>query len=235
MKSHFSIILGILPALLLVGCTDFFTNSWGTWAARDPSKLVPRVTAGNVKELVSIAANNPDLSLEVLKGINKAMGGASEAEQAELQAAALNAALNASNMINAIMSNASAAGDLKDEAAVISLIEDTMSSMGNLVAAANLLVEILPVPPGQAFDDFADKASADDLAKAAALILAGKAKEAGDLDIFSDYGTTGTAILSTAEQALIEALANAAKDKYAAAGKTGDLLYGLLDTGLGLI
>jgi hypothetical protein len=217
------IVLGILLPLVFVSCTDFFTSSWGEWAARDPASLIPKVTASNVDELISMTENNPGLSLELLKKINGAVGSASGSDKARLQNAAITAAVNASDFTNVLMNNAADVSSLEDADNVKALITNTLNSMGNLTTVSDTLTGVLD----QDTAAFKASASADDLAMAAALILAGEAKKTGDLDNFSNYtngAPTGTPL------ALAEELAVAAKGKYEdpANGNTGSLLYDLL-------
>jgi hypothetical protein len=218
------LISGFLLSLFFVSCTDFFTNSWGKWAARDPANLIRNVTADNVDEYISMAGNNPDLSLEVLRGIANAMGGASEMDKIRLQNAAVTAAINASDLTNALMNNVSNISDLENSDDVKDLVRNTLNGLGNLVAASDTLTTILVQDPAL----FKASASADDLALAAVLILAGEAKKADDLDIFSNH-TNGGAPPGTS-LAFADDLAAAAKTKYEdpVTGNTGSLLYDLL-------
>jgi hypothetical protein len=211
-------VLGILASLVFVSCTDFFTSSWGEWAARDPASLIRNVSAGNVDEYLAMAENNPDLSLELLKKISGAVAGASGADKVHLQSAAVTAAVNASDFTNVLMSKTADASTLEDAEDVKKLITDALNGMGNLTPASDALTGVLAQDPAA----FKASASADDLATAAILILAGEAKKAGDLDTFSNY-TPG-------KFALAEDLADAATAKYedpANAG-TDSLLYDLL-------
>jgi hypothetical protein len=217
------VIPGLLLSLVFVSCTDFFTNSWAKWAARDPASLIRNVTAGNVDEYIAMAENNPDLSLEVLKGIGKSVGSASGADKTKLQNAAVTAAVNASNLTNTLMQNAPAVSDLENADEVKGLITNTLNSMNNLAPASDALIGIL----AQDTPGFIASASADDLATAAALILAGEAKKADNLDIFSDYQGPGT----NTSLALAEELATAALDKQSANGESSKLLDLLTELG----
>jgi hypothetical protein len=221
------IVPGFLASLVFVSCTDFFTTSWGKWAARDPASLIPNVTASNVDELISMSENNPDLSLEVLKKIGKASGSSSGGDKAKLQNAAITAAVNASNLTNVLMNNVSNVSSLKEAEDVKDLMTNTLNSMDNLTSASDTLTGILAQDTA-----FTDSASADDLAMAAALILAGEAKKAGDLDVFSNHvsgsATTGTPV------GLAEDLATKAKEKYEAGENSASPLKDLL-TQLGLV
>jgi hypothetical protein len=219
-----TMVLGLLLSLVFVSCTDFFTSSWGKWAARDPSSLIRNVTASNVDEYITMAENNPDLSLEVLQRINEAMGSASEEGKIKLQNAAVTAAVNASNLTNTLMNNVTEVSNLENADDVKGLIADTLGGMDNLAPASDALTAILPDPDDTgAFDAFTASASADDLALAAALILAGEAKKGGE-EIFTDYENATIPPESQDAVDLAEALATAALDKQPAGGESSNLL-----------
>ena len=179
------ILMVLIVAVSTMSCTDFFSKSWAPWAARDPDKLIPKVNAGNVDELIAAAENNPDMSLAVLKKINEAKKGASKEDVAILQNAALEAAVNAvglgsavlnaaGEIINIDLSDVDAADDAKK------IVLDAINSMKNLDATSQALCEILPQPNTQAFDDWASEAKPDDLAMAAVVLLAGEINKHSD-------------------------------------------------------
>jgi hypothetical protein len=219
------VVPGFLLSLVFVSCTDFFTTSWGEWAARNPANLIPKVTAGNVQELVDMAENNPDLSLEVLKKIGAAVGGASGGDKTKLQNAAVAAALNASDLTGALMNNASNVSNLEDPEQVKDLISNTLNGMDNLGPASDALTAIL----AQDTEAFKDSASADDLAMAAALILAGEAKKADNADLFDDLDNATIPPESQAAVDLAKDLAGKAAEKYDAGGGDNSVLKDLLD------
>ncbi|GHV94773.1 hypothetical protein AGMMS50293_10930 [Spirochaetia bacterium] len=190
-------IFGFVPMFLLataISCSQFFSTSLAPWAARDPASLIPPVTTGNVNELIEMAENDPDMSLEVLKRIKDAAQNADSDKAGDLQAAALKAAANASGIGSALLQQAGNISELMDNADnAIDLIVDVLNSMNNLNAAGDNLVEILPTPGTSEFDAFVAKSSADDLAIAAAVLLAAEAKSVSDskdyLDSFDGSGT----------------------------------------------
>jgi hypothetical protein len=168
----------LTAAFLLCSCTQFFSSSLAPWAARKPADLVPPVTVDNVDELIEIAENDPDLSLEVLKGIGKALEDADADEKSSLQAAALQAASNASGMGAAIMHQAGNISEaMEDKDNVKGLVADVLGEMDNLGETSDVLSDILPEPGTPEFNAFVEKADADDLAMAAAILLAAEAKE----------------------------------------------------------
>ena len=187
--------IAAIAALLLFSCTDFFSTSWAPWAARDPDKLVPAVTAGNVDELIALAENDPNLSLAILKKIRSAANGASEEDRQKLQCAALEAAVNAAGLGQAVLGVADKLISIDNEDDAKKLVFDTINVMSNLEAAGSVLFDILPPAPNltdptdenwPAFKAFTDSASADSLAMAAVVIIAGEAKKISDGD-FDSY------------------------------------------------
>ena len=215
-KRRFFLVLVILGvAVFFASCTDFFSTSWASWAARDPDSLVPTVTPGNVDELIALAENNPDLSLAVLKKIRDASKKASGTDKQKLQNAALEAAVNAAGLGQAVLGVAKDLGSLEDDAKDI--VIDAINGMDNLDAAASILAEIL----AGGFD--ASTADPNDLALAAVVILAAEAKKApGGIDDYIDHFQDTP--LTPVEQLAVD-LALAAKDNVS--GPLKDLLDNL--------
>ena len=168
--------------VLFVSCTDFFSKSWASWAARDPDKLIPKVTAGNVDELIAAAENNTDLSFAVLKKIQDAANNMSGDDLLTLQSAALGAATNAVGLGQSVLNAAGQLSSVDDINDAKDLILDAINGMKNLEATSSILCDLLPEPydeNGVITDDFrafSQKASANDLAMAAALMIANEAK-----------------------------------------------------------
>jgi hypothetical protein len=142
-----------------------------------------------VDDLIEAAENDPDLSLEVLKGIDKALEDAGDDEKSTLQAAALEAASNASGMGTALLHQAGNIAEvLENTDNAGKLVADTLEDMDNLTETSEVLMNILPEPGTPEYAAFAEKASADDLAMAAALMLAAEAKEKQDSeDYFNSF------------------------------------------------
>ena len=178
-KNNFLSVLFILAiTALLVSCTDFFSSSLASWAARDPANLIPDVTIDNVNELIEIAQNDPDLSLELLIKIEEAAEGASGGEKAELQAAAVDAAANAVGLGQTILNSAGELAGIEDAESAKDAILGAIDSMPNLEDACAALYELLPKDPsGEEFENFINTATPDDIALAAILLLAGEAKK----------------------------------------------------------
>ena len=188
--------------LMFTSCTDFFSNSMAPWAARDPDRLVPAVTTGNLDELMALTENSPDMSLALLKRLEKAASGASGESRQQFQEAALEVSVNAAGLGQAILG---AASDLSaiDSANAQDLFIDAIDSMKNLDASAELLFDIID-------DDFEmDAADPDNLAMAAVILLAGEAKKSPDT---SDYITFFPPSPSTPEVNRALQMADVAKD-----------------------
>ena len=185
MKSRIGIIL--LTCFLSFGsCTQFFSTSLAKWSARDHSKDVPIITVGNVEDAIQKAENDPNLSLTILKGIDEALKTANEDEASALRAAALGAAANAAGLGHVVLNQLmNIPGALQDPENAIDLVVTIIGELKNLKEAGDALVAILPEPGTPAFDAFVEKASAEDLAVAAALILL--ASEAQNHDDAEDY------------------------------------------------
>jgi hypothetical protein len=222
LSGRFSLLKKLLLscfALLFFSCTDFFTTSLASWARRDPASLIPPVTTGNVQELIELTENNPDMALALLKKINDA--GANP----DLQAAALQVAANASGLGTAILQHTDDIGSI-DETNAKGIVVDALNSLSNVAETGTVLGDILPSPDTQAWDDFVAVSSAEDLAMAAAVLLAAEAKTApggasGYIDDF-DPDVPGTPM-----EKLAVSLATAAKDKPSTGGFLEDLLSGL--------
>ena len=181
-RTLFIVLFIIFITVVFSSCTDFFSDSLGKWAARDKSKLVPKVTVDNVDELITLAENDPDLSLEVLRKIQEAAAGSSDEDLAKLQAAALEAAANASGGASAILDGLGSLSSIDENSDVEKIVMDAINAMQNLGDTTAILSAILPPPPAdplhpendEAFMAFANQASASDLALAAVLLVAGE-------------------------------------------------------------
>jgi hypothetical protein len=204
--------------VFFLSCGDFFTTSLATWAQRDPASLIPQVTKGNVAELTELTESNPDWSLALLKDIDKA------ADSPELQAAALRVAANASGLGAAIFQHTDDIGNI-DEDNAEGIVIDALNGLSNVVETGAVLESILPAPGTPEWGDFVAAAGAEDLAMAAVVLLAGKAKDSGDpenyIDTFPDPPAPGST------EALAKELADAARSGYGGGGFLEDILSGL--------
>ena len=176
-KQTILLILLIGMAALLGSCLDFFSNSWASWAARDPSSLIPAVTLDNVNDLIEMAENDPDLSLALLLRIGEAVDDASDEEKAALQAAAVEAAVNAVGLGQTIAGAAGDFANISDVDSAIDVIMDAINNMPNLDEVSEALFDLLPAPGSGEFNTFIENATAEEIALAAILLLAGEAKK----------------------------------------------------------
>lgn len=168
--------LKLLPFLLILvflgSCTEFFSTSWASWASRSPSGLIPDVTTDNVDELVEMAADDPDLSLELLKKIAEAVEGATGQDKADLLSAAVEAAGNAVGLGQTIIEVAGDIASIGDNPKKVAI--DAINSMPNLEETGEALYNLLGSLDN--LTDFTDNASSEDIAMAAVLLLVGEAK-----------------------------------------------------------
>ena len=185
---HILIITAIFAGFLCFSCTDFFTTSLFPWASRNPNDIIPKVTKDNVDDLIELFENDPDGSLALLKKIKDAAGEASGDEKNQLLGAALEAAVNASGLGQAIISAAGNINNLKDEEDVRGMLLETMDKLTNLEETSAILSGMLPKPgdypdhPNPEFLEFCDKAKTEDLAMAAVVLLLGVASKSCDGD-----------------------------------------------------
>jgi hypothetical protein len=217
----------LVAAGLVCSCTEFFSTSLAPWAARDASSLIPPVTTGNVNDLITGSENNPDMSLAVLKKIQDAVNGASAEEASSLQAAALQAASNASGIGPVLLNKAGNISDVVNNPdSARDMVVDAINEMPNLKETGEALAAVLPEPGTPAFDAFVEKASADDLATAAAVLLAAEAKDK-DADFINNFDP---AAANTSSAQLAVALGTAASKKFDegdSSGRFKDILGGL--------
>lgn len=229
-KKYFAFLFAALGAGFLVfSCTDFFSTSLAPWAARPPRSLIPQVTVDNVAELIRNAENNPDMSFVLLQKIQDAVDGAGAEDASTLQAAALQAAANASSLGPVLLEQVSNMSDILDDPdGIKDMVTQAIGSLTYLEETSAALTATLPDPADtDAFDAFIAKADPDDLATAAAVLLAAEAKAGGD-------GFIGAfdpnEVLNSESAKLAAKLAEAAVEKYTAANSTShfkDLLDGL--------
>ncbi|MDR1239023.1 MAG: hypothetical protein LBK27_02830 [Treponema sp.] len=232
-KKYMTLLFSALGMVFFAAsCTGFFSTSLAPWAARNPVSLIPPVTVDNVAELISYSEGDPDMSYAVLQNIKDAMEGAGADEASILQAAALQAAANASNLgpvlIGQIANIAEITEILDDPEGVANLVTQTLNELTNLEDTSAILAGVLPDPgDATAFEAFVNQAKPDDLAVAAAVLLAAEAKGNSD-DFFTDFNPEEPSNSDAAKLAV--ALAQAAIGKYEDAGSNSrlkDILNGL--------
>jgi hypothetical protein len=232
MKKYTPVLALALGGIFLLGsCTDFFSSSLGTWAVRDRSKTIP-VNPGDVNELVTKVENDPDMSLGVLKGINDAVKNASGADKITLQRAALEAAANAAGLSNSILNRAGELTSADNPEKAKDMMVDAINDMQNLSETSTLLGSVLPDPDADpaGFQAFVDAADPNDLAVAAAVLLAAEGKkhlnESGEAmsDYVDNFDPSGAG-LSPSEKLAVTLAEEAAKKP----GDLNDSMKNLLD------
>jgi hypothetical protein len=228
---NISPLFAALGAFFFVSCTDFFSTSLAPWAARDPSSLIPPVTASNINDLIVQAENDPELSFSLLKKIKDARETATGPELSKLQTAALEAAVNATGLGNSLLNTAGEISSvIGDAEKARGLVTDAISGMSHLAEAGNLLNDILPKPGGDPaeFQAFTETASSESLVMSAAVLLAAESKKHDNVDEYIGNFDVNQP-LNPSEQLTVN-LANAALEKIeeeGAQGPLGDILAGL--------
>jgi hypothetical protein len=91
-----SVLLALGMGLLLAGCTDFYSTTWGEAFARDPSNV--KITSSNVYELLKDANGDREASRAILKKL-------AGTDDPELQAATVKAANQAAGLTELVLSN----------------------------------------------------------------------------------------------------------------------------------
>ncbi|MDR1173970.1 MAG: hypothetical protein LBK83_00690 [Treponema sp.] len=100
-------LLCLLSLLLLSGCPDLMSTSWGDFAKRDPGKLIPAPDGNNVSDLVDAARGDKEFAKELLGKIKDEVNGKQGEEKAALQGAGISSAAAASGLDIELISNAS--------------------------------------------------------------------------------------------------------------------------------
>jgi hypothetical protein len=222
-----------VPFFCVLACTDFFSTSMASWAQRDPSSLVPGITTGNVQYLIRRSEKDPDLSLEVLKNIKAAADRAGPEAAAFLRAEGLKAGANAVDLGSSLLGSIGDIADVGDPGEAKGMLVNAINAMPNLAETGTVLRGLVPDSSSDpiAFNAFIAAADLNDLAMAAAVLLAAEAKASGDSAAYID----GIDLADPAKppSGLVQILAEKAKEKYDAGG--GDGLVGDLLEGLGLV
>ena len=187
-KSFCLVVIMLSITVIFTSCVDFFSTSLFPWAARNDRDIIPPITVDNVDEIIELFADDPDGSLVVLEKIQEAVEGASGDDKAILQAAAVEAAVNAVGLGQTIISSAGSLLDCETKEEARDVVLDAINGMPNLDEAGSLLFDILPDPLDPEFNSFTEKTSADDLAFAAILLISAEAKKnnSGNLGEYMD-------------------------------------------------
>ncbi|MDR1047440.1 MAG: hypothetical protein LBL64_06680 [Treponema sp.] len=146
-------LLCFLSLLLLSGCPDLMSTSWGNFAKRDPAKLIPVPDGNNVADLVDAARGDKEFARELLGKIKDEVDNKQGEEKAALQGAGISSAAAASGLDMELISNASnllnagsSPGEGSAEAnAALDAVDDIYQGMKgtDLTSIANDLVDIL--------------------------------------------------------------------------------------------
>jgi hypothetical protein len=224
--------VGLALVVLLSSCADFFTNSWGKNAARDPGTI--KVTASNVKELLKEARGDTKTSRGILDKIAEELKGN---PNPTLQAAAVTAANQASGLGTTVLDKMDLLvdGNTPDEEVLNDLLKDIQNkTKGNdLVGISNAVTGSLPVTTSgkPAFaGDFVNTVSESDLTLLTlTLVLAEAEKKGQTFEAYIETWTEGQKSLDSGtglsdSEKVIAAAANyiIAKD-----GTLGGMLSGL--------
>jgi hypothetical protein len=122
-----------------LGACEVFTSSWAPWAARDLNAILPEVNSGNARDMVDQFADDPDMSLEILKKIAAAINKTkSPEEKTKLRTAALDAAINASGIMDAFIG--SITDFLEDDKRDLKMVVDTFGGIKNTESISTSLV-----------------------------------------------------------------------------------------------
>ncbi|MDR2304649.1 MAG: hypothetical protein LBE10_08695 [Treponema sp.] len=236
-------LLCFLALLLLSGCPDVMSTSWGTWAKRDPGKLIPAPDGNNVSDLVDAARGDKEFARELLGKIKDEVNTKRGEEKAALQGAGISSAAAASGLDMELISNAStlisaasSSGEDSVEAnAALDAVNVIYQSMKNtdLTSIADDLVAILDDEATFTADYYnsatGSKTSTDDITVSIMVLFIAEAQENGYDDVneyvdsFKNRKDEGVLLSAKEEKAIF--LAGLIKDQ--------DGIGGLLDA-LGL-
>jgi hypothetical protein len=146
-------LLCFLVLLLLSGCTDFVSTSWGSWAKRDPGNLIPTPDGNNISDLVDAARGDKDFARELLDKIKNEVENKQGEEKAALQGAGVSSAAAASGLDMELISSASdlisaassGAGSSEDADSALEAVDVIYQGMRDtdLTSIADDLVAIL--------------------------------------------------------------------------------------------
>jgi hypothetical protein len=174
-----TVLFAFVTGLLLAGCTDFYSSTWGEGLARDPSSV--KVTASNINELLKDANGDPKASRAILEKVRGSKDPA-------LQAAAVKAANQAAGLTQLVLSNLDAVtGDnARDTDSLTKLGETILGEARNndITGIALDIAGTLPVKDtsnGPRFDgSFAKSVSTSDLTLLLVTMMMAEATEASD-------------------------------------------------------
>jgi hypothetical protein len=182
-----------LALLLLSGCTDFVSTSWGSWAKRDPGKLIPTPDSGNVSDLVDAARGDKEFARELLDKIKNEVDNKRGEEKAALQGAGVSSAAaasgldvelitRASDLINAASSSSGSSAEADSALNTVDVIYQGTKDT-DLISIADDLVEILEDEDTFRNDYYnsstSSKTTTDDITVSIMILFIAEAREKG--------------------------------------------------------
>jgi hypothetical protein len=226
------LLIAGLAAGSFMSCTDFFTSTWAEWARRDATKMAPKVTAANIRDLIDQAQGNPDLSLDLLKKIEEALKDPklTPAERSILRAAALEAAVNASGIASSLLNGvgdllaAMGSGDAGSATGILSTLVGGMTNLEETSSALNAIFGGMD-PESDEFQGFVDESDVEGLALSSLVLIAAEANKANK-DI-EEYITKFNPNDPPDNLTLVVKLADATAGKMGAGSPLGGLQGGL--------
>jgi hypothetical protein len=208
---------GLALAVLLSSCADFFTNSWGKNAARDPGTIT--VTSANVGELLRAAKGDTKTSRGILGKIAGQLKNNPDPNPA-LQAAAVTAANQAAGLGTAALDKLGKVETDDPNAFSAVLKEIQGGAKGNdLPGISNDITASLPTTVSGSeivfAGDFAKDVSDSELTMLTLTLVLAESEKAGDFDTYIETWTegdqkkidgTGTVALSPSEKVIAAAV-----------------------------
>jgi hypothetical protein len=224
-------LFGLAVLVLLSSCADFFTNSWGKNAARDPSTI--KVTAGNVMSLLKEAKGDVKTSRGILSKIAEQLA---DKPNPVLQAAAVKAAVQASGLGTAALG---ALDDVDIDSTNSKAFNELLSKIQNDVKDNDLggiskdIVSSLPVTgrPPRFTGSYIEEVSDSDLTLLALALILAESEKNGGFDSYIETWTSNSksinsdAGLSSSEK-VIAAIANESTER--PGNKLGKMINDLL-------
>jgi hypothetical protein len=165
----------VLLAGVFTSCDDFFTTSWGKWAARDMSKMDIKVSADNIDDLMDQASNDKDLQVKILDELVDASKKASGKDKQKLQDAGVDLALSSTDIVGTVMDNI---GDIEsfdsmeDPEEMKKYISGIVNNIDNLQGSTDALLQMIPNDQDSIDAFMAGKEVDTDIALVSVLLIA---------------------------------------------------------------
>ncbi len=192
----------VLLAGILTSCTDFFTTSWGEWAARDKSTLVKNVTSDNIDELMATAANDKEMQVIIMNNLVDAVSKEENPDKKKkLQNAGVELALSTTNIMDTVLGSVGELTSLMDGGdggevdtdEVITYVTDILNSMSNLQGSTDNLSAMINI---EDIDNLVDENNAMNMALTSVLLLCAEVQSVASeekpmQDYFDDLADSG--------------------------------------------